>query len=118
MFDKVHKGNAHFLGFINTEKLVFRHSWVHRCVFVHEHICSNLCTHFYYAEQLPLSILCCCLCHEGTFFSLCHLSAVWRTRHVGLDVPLRVVLQPSFSRGNLQNVLVRFQIFEMPPDLI
>lgn len=41
-----------------------------------------------------------------------------RTRHVGLDVSLRVVLQPSFSRGNLQNVLVRFQIFEMAPDLI
>lgn len=31
-------------------------------------------------------------------FSLCHLSAVWRTRkHVGLNVSLRGVLQPSFS---------------------
>lgn len=100
VFDKVHKGNAHFhfLGFSNTEKLVFRHSWVHRCVFVHEQICSNLCTHFYYAVQLPLSILWLFVSRRN-FFSLCHLSAVWRTSHVGLDVSLRVVLQPSFSRG-------------------
>lgn len=69
---------------------------VHCCVFVHEHISLNLCTHLYYTVQPPAFYAVVCVTKER--FSLCHLSAVWRSRkNVGLGVSLRGVLQPSFK---------------------
>lgn len=99
-------------GFCNTAPLVFKHSWVHCYVFVHEHICPNLWTHFYYAVQLLLNILC-CLCHKGTFFFVPLICCVEDKKTCTSWVFYNLVVG-----GNIQNLLVRLHIFEMAADFI